>query len=608
MNNNTSLITILSSEHGRLRREQRDIQKRDLQKALRHGKREKAWGDRWKVEYDGIVFITNKSLNREITSFPSPLSNAPVDDDTYNEHVKAMEIISRKADMCTSHTILVVDNSGSMRTHDIPLHRDRQVAAFSTMALEYVAEQLFNGNANNRDVVSLVEFSKTATIIFRKEPISWVLYNKLLNRRDRSGYLTRTLGKTTDTIWCESNYLPALIAAEELLAFENHEDCALSMFFLSDGEPTDAAHNSLLPSAALRLMKERIATIARRFDYQLNMSFVGFGGSTKDFECLKSMTEAANESAGMPLARFVYCDKLANSIGAAVTSLAQSTTLTRTALMSGERRTKENTRTDIKPEESSSSLSSSSFSNVGWDSYKIVYHSIFNPRTNDWEPYSGFPVGALREENLEEARMLLSLNRLPPCLKMNKGYLGTGVERVAYRCHLAEENGAPKLGAMIAKETLRADRIDEHIAFHKSFCVTQSLAAHLATEFNTRLQGLPNYSKIATPNVCFLKCSVLGLKDPQWPQGERGVLVEKQLDTERFEWRKWNNNAGAVDGKISHRPMDVEYELAKLNRMTLRNVRLDEVIIEEGFSRTGRSSSVTCKVFTTPIYHLRLLS
>lgn len=472
-NNNTSLITILSSEHGRLRREQRDIQKRDLQKALRHGKLEKAWGDRWKVEYDGIVFITNKSRNREITSFPSPLSNAPVDDDTYNEHIKAMEIISRKADMCTSHTILVVDNSGSMRTHDIPLHRDRQVAAFSTMALEYVAEQLFNGNANNRDVVSLVEFSKTAKIIFRKEPISWVLFNKLLNRRDRSGYLTRTLSQHSDTVYCESNYLPALIVAEELLALENHEDCALSMFFLSDGEPTDAAHNSLLPSAALRLMKERVATTANRFDYQLNMSFVGFGGSTKDFECLKSMAEAANESAEMPIARFVYCDKLANSIGAAITSLAESTTLTRTALMSGERRTKVNTRTDIKPEESSSS-SSPSLSNADWNRYKIVLHSIFNPITNAFMPYRGLPAGALREENLDEAQMLLRRDRLPPYIKMNKGYLGTGVERVAYCCHLSDENGAPKLGAMIAKETLRADRIGST----NTWPFTQAFARH----------------------------------------------------------------------------------------------------------------------------------
>jgi hypothetical protein len=46
MNDQTSLITILSSDHGRLRREQRDIRKRDLQKAKKHGKIEVSSGSR----------------------------------------------------------------------------------------------------------------------------------------------------------------------------------------------------------------------------------------------------------------------------------------------------------------------------------------------------------------------------------------------------------------------------------------------------------------------------------------------------------------------------------------------------------------------------------
>ena len=75
----TSLITILSSDHGRLRREQRDIKKRDLKKALKYGKYEKTWGTRWKVEYDGIVFITDNNRRKEVTCYPAPLSLAPID-------------------------------------------------------------------------------------------------------------------------------------------------------------------------------------------------------------------------------------------------------------------------------------------------------------------------------------------------------------------------------------------------------------------------------------------------------------------------------------------------------------------------------------------------
>jgi hypothetical protein len=140
----TSLITILSSEHGRLRREQRDIDKRDLQKALKYGTRERVWNQRWKIEYDGITFITDPSTRREITAFPSPLPNMPTDMDMISESRQTKELLDQKPDLATSHTVIVIDNSGSMlsKKNDIHLYRDSQNAAFSFTALEFVAEQV----------------------------------------------------------------------------------------------------------------------------------------------------------------------------------------------------------------------------------------------------------------------------------------------------------------------------------------------------------------------------------------------------------------------------------------------------------------------------------
>ena len=69
---NTSLITILSSVHGRLRHEQRDIDKRDLQRALKYRTYIMKRGHhRWTVEYDGITFITNPTMTRERAFRPS---------------------------------------------------------------------------------------------------------------------------------------------------------------------------------------------------------------------------------------------------------------------------------------------------------------------------------------------------------------------------------------------------------------------------------------------------------------------------------------------------------------------------------------------------------
>lgn len=199
-----------------------------------------------------------------------------------------------KPDLCVSHTVLVVDNSGSMMTDDILHHRDRQTAAYTMTALEFVAEQLFNGTANNSDLVSLIEFNNRARVVFSREPISWVLYNKLLSRRDARNFKTRGSAKAMELLGCDSNYLYALDAAEVLLAEGKHETCALSLFFLSDGAPSDARNLSLTPDAALRHTRIRAAEIASKFGKQLIVKMVGFGSSCADFSALRSMVEAMN--------------------------------------------------------------------------------------------------------------------------------------------------------------------------------------------------------------------------------------------------------------------------------------------------------------------------
>ena len=53
-------------------------------------------------------------------------------------------------------------------------------------------------------------------------------------------------------------------------------------------------------------------------------------------------------------------------------------------------------------------------------------------------------------------------------------------------------------------------------------------------------------------------------------------------------WTKWNNNAGAVDGKYVHKPLDVKYELAHLNdALTTLNL-CDDFAIEEGSEGEGQ--------------------
>jgi Mg-chelatase subunit ChlD len=553
----TSLITILSCEHGRMRREERDIEKRDLQKALKYGSRTPSWGKRWKIEHDGIIFIADSTLRGEVTAYPSPLAFAEVDTNAHESHAKAKELIEIKPELCVSHTVLVVDNSGSMATHDIHLHRDRQTAAYTVTALEFVAEQLFKQTANNSDVVSLLEFSDKARVVFTREPVSWVLFNKLLKRRDERGFTAREGAKQMELYRCDSNYLPALDEAEKLLAIGNHDSCALSFLFLSDGAPSDARELGLTTAGAERRMCRRVAEIAEKFGKQkLNITMVGFGNKLQDFSALQSMAQTATDAPGDTKADFVYCNKMANSMGTAITSLVTSLTASRTELMeAGFTRGRTNRNIASEKEYRMS---------IDWKYYAIHTHKVFDPSRRLFAHYPGLPPGSLRHDNKARAKLLQK--KPPQFLAIKTKTCGEGTERLAFRCQLSSGKSSFdfELGDMVAKETNLVERIEENVEFHTSFAETQSLASYLADEFNRRLCALPGYHVETTPRIEFLNCSILVLKDPDWPGGLRGVLVEKRLDTDRHGWTKWNNNAGGVDGRAAHAPLDVDRELAKL--------------------------------------------
>ena len=239
---NTSLISILSSVHGQLRREQRDIDKRDLKRALKHGTCRRAGGsNRWSVEHDGVTFVTDSTMRKEITAYPSPLPFADIDTPAMEANDKVKRLLQQKPDLSTSHTVIVVDNSGSMlsKKNDVYMYRDCQNAAFGMTALEFVAEQLLNNTAGNSDMISLVKFDSEASVEFSMEPIGWSLYNVILSHRNGQNYKSRLSAPWVDERTGGSNYIPALKQAKELLNSGCHDKLALSLFFFSDGRSTD---------------------------------------------------------------------------------------------------------------------------------------------------------------------------------------------------------------------------------------------------------------------------------------------------------------------------------------------------------------------------------
>lgn len=79
-----------------------------------------------------------------------------------NDHEQNLMRISRDASSWTSHTVAVVDQSGSMRNTDLEDGATRSDAVWLTLAMDFVARRLESGevgvlNLFNREQACIVE-------------------------------------------------------------------------------------------------------------------------------------------------------------------------------------------------------------------------------------------------------------------------------------------------------------------------------------------------------------------------------------------------------------------------------------------------------------------
>lgn len=115
----TSAVTIYSSTHGRKRRKSRGIEKSDLHATVLRGKREpalrckKTGAIRWKYTFAGIVYITDESSTKEITSWAQPMP--ALEKSSHAVDAFSLSLARSMSPVnATSHVLLVVDRSGSM--------------------------------------------------------------------------------------------------------------------------------------------------------------------------------------------------------------------------------------------------------------------------------------------------------------------------------------------------------------------------------------------------------------------------------------------------------------------------------------------------------------
>ena len=356
----TEDVTLISHTHGRERRAQRGIEKEALKKAVKDGKRSRANGGRngevrWRFEYNGIVYVTDSSCKQEITSWRV----------NGGEDGPPADFIQHVGDV-TTHTILVVDHSGSMRKNDVPGFGSRTEAVYEAVASQFIQPQLnierthlatttttsaLKTQRLGEAIVSLIEMGEDAKVVFKRLPLNQDLYDYI--KRRKNSY-ARSHG----------NYVPSLDALDALLTEDLATDTPILILFLSDGAPSD--HTVLTCKHGVnvwdedtdnpRLSKARDGTmrpalrecgykncrseLKRRVEVHIRdfVSYIGdrygrdrvrlhtvaFGSPTEDYKMLQEM------AACLPQGSFQKLGLAASSLHTALSTLTSTLTSLRT--------------------------------------------------------------------------------------------------------------------------------------------------------------------------------------------------------------------------------------------------------------------------------------
>jgi hypothetical protein len=531
----------VETEHGRLRRKQRGIDKKDLQRARKYGIRTGTYprpnGDPTSIyTYQDIVYIVNDRTGEEVTSYAIPikLDLIPVTKQMEQDHERARNRAQIDLDSWTSNTVLVVDRSGSMKKGDVWGTRNRLSSVWLCTALDFLAHRLETGDAMSTDIISIITLEENPVTVIHNEPTTWVLYNKIASIYNSQSIEPRGHGP----------FLPSLQAAEELLLSNPCASCAVGLLFLSDGKPSDTFDlRGLTPEQnCLRREKficEQVENLAKQFGRRLTFHAVGLGDS--DFSTLQLMVDAAADYGAK--AELSNPSMSSSSLGEVFTSVATSVTSTQTEM------------TDIL------TLKQSRIRNVLRESKTRASTHITTIPSNDFYLY---PLHTIQRkvytERWEEvqtgfAKLLKSYEKMPlqhaeaKYVAFAKQPFGEGAERFAYRFFEISWDAKTIVGKpLVAKESRYVAEDDTRLRddYVRTFCSTQQLARRLAIEFNAKLNKLYRVDP-KTPRISFLDCSIYELTDINL--GKQKVLVEEKLDHNK--WCKWNSNNGFVEGMKS---------------------------------------------------------
>ena len=277
----TSEFTLVSHAHGRERRAERGIQRRELQAAIKHGEKVAAnpgrrGEKRWRFTHQGVVYITDETMRHEITSWRLDGGAVPPPQRWAGPPLAA-------------HYVVIVDHSGSMNAKDCVDDCGGKItrleAAYDTLLNSYLKKTRENAPDGKDIVVSLVTMSTKAECVFERYRLD--LAEDAIGNHARVAYAHD-----------HGNYLPALAEVERLFSqpIDAEGSHALGVVLLTDGKPSDTVTDPRFVSPVLRGYDRIIAQLSwllRDLEQKVDERFprfacnlLGIGASRAEFKIL----------------------------------------------------------------------------------------------------------------------------------------------------------------------------------------------------------------------------------------------------------------------------------------------------------------------------------
>jgi hypothetical protein len=496
----------------------------DVQAALRYGRVQRAnpgldGSRRLKVTHRGTHYIIDEKSHTEITSWRM--------DDAISEPAWV-----QSARFMDTHTIVVVDESGSMRKSDVPGYKSRTEAVYHCLEKDLLEPQLqiSQSNGAGKAVVSLIEMGEHANIVLERSEVNNEVQEHL--REKMKNYKS---GKK------HGNYIPALDAILELQHRSPLEavDEKIFVVFLSDGAPSDhiqclcehrcnpysSRHDWRFGERAGRecrwllqqkVRKDCVERVLKMGDLlgrnRLHISTIAFGPADQDYKILEEMSKQ------LPNGHFSKLGLNAGSLRTAFSSLTSSLTSFRTSAGSSRGLTERQIDKEV----------------AGQDEEHNWWTYVWSP-DHPWAGADGHLVVLQKQrfDRISEEFVDVPIEIGSKGVAHSRKWFAQGAERLCFHCYEFKNVDAESMERVGPKLVAKESKHVEHLLqsdFHKTFCRVQEKARHLAGAFNRRINGPSAW------RVEYLTPVVYTMRDKTYPDGIARILCEPTLEGTFLKW------------------------------------------------------------------------